>query len=146
MKMTEKQTNLQERLDRVDFRSSEMYRNGISGRMHVCLTIELLDELTAEGRKMIDVIQDGLYVVTRDYKWSETEPEDGSLCGRFEYAEQVDISCKERLLMFSNGDGWMYVVDFDDVVGVGCFPSKDTDGNPVMRNVIIYTDFLAIDE
>lgn len=107
---------LMERLDRTDFRNKTTYIEGRTETEHFRLCVEITDKLTREAIKVISLFKDGLYIMNP--KWSrENEGE------RFIYVETAEVCCAERLIVFSNGDGWGYLVDFDSILGVAYVPA-----------------------
>jgi len=113
--------NLMERLDRVDFSSTTTYIEGRMKAEHFRLCV-MTDTLTKEAIEVIDLFKDGLYIVNPIYNWSKCKAGD-EVYERFIYIETAEVYCEERLIIFSNGDGWGYLVDFDDVVGVAYVPA-----------------------
>lgn len=115
-----------ERLDRTDFRNETKY---ITGRLekdklieHFRLEVYLTDTITDDGRKVIKLFRDGLYIVNPNYNWNKCKDiinTDSEREERFIYVETAEVNCSERLIIFSNGDGWGYLVDFDSILGVG---------------------------
>lgn len=128
-----KRKNLMERLDRVDFRNTTTFIEGRMEAEHFRLHVEITDTLTEEAIEVIGLFNDGLYIVNRLYNWSKWKAGDAGY-ERFVYVETAEVCCEERLIIFSNGDGWSYLVDFDDVVGVAYVPA----GNK-MKAVILTT-------
>lgn len=124
--------NLMERLDRVDFSNTITYIEGRIGASHVRLCV-VTDTLTREAIEVIDLFKDGLYIVNPVYNWSKCKAGD-EVYERFIYIETAEVYCEERLIIFSNGDGWGYLVDFDDVVGVAYVPAGNT-----LKKVILTT-------
>lgn len=110
-----------ERLDRVDFSSTTTYIEGRMKAEHFRLCV-MTDTLTKEAIEVIDLFKDGLYIVNPIYNWSKCKAGD-EVYERFIYIETAEVYCEERLIIFSNGDGWGYLVDFDDVVGVAYVPA-----------------------
>lgn len=116
-----KRKKLMERLDRIDFRNTTTYIEGRTEAEHFRLCVEITDTLTREAIEVIDLFADGLYIVNPNYNWSKckdtinTEDEGYE---RFIYVETAEVCCEERLIIFSNGDGWGYLVDFDSILGV----------------------------
>jgi len=124
-----KRKNLMERLDRTDFRDTTTYIEGRIGAAHVRLSVEITDTLTREAIEVIGLFKDGLYIVNPKYnwsKWKDTINTEYEVYERFIYVETAEVNCAEKLIVFSNGDGWGYLVDFDDVVGVAYVPAGDT--------------------
>ena len=121
-----------ERLDRTDFRDTTTYIEGRIGAAHVRLCV-MIDTLTKEAIEVIDLFKDGLYIMNPIYNWSKCKAGD-EVYERYIYIETAEVYCEERLIIFSNGDGWGYLVDFDDVVGVAYVPA----GNK-MKAVILTT-------
>ena len=111
-----KRKNLMERLDRVDFSSTTTYIEGRIKATHVRLCV-VTDTLTEEAIDVIDLFADGLYIVNPIYNWSKCKAGD-EVYERFIYVETAEVYCEERLIIFSNGDGWGYLVDFDSILGV----------------------------
>ena len=128
-----KRKNLMERLDRVDFRNTTTYIEGRTETEHFRLCVEITDTLTEEAIDVISLFADGLYIVNPNYNWSKWKADD-AVYKRFMYVETAEVCCKERLIIFSNGDGWGYLVDFNDVVGVAYVPAGDR-----MKAVILTT-------
>jgi hypothetical protein len=124
--------NLMERLDRIDFSSTTTYIEGRIGAAHVRLSV-MIDTLTKEAIDVIDLFKDGLYIVNPVYNWSKCKAGD-EVYERFIYVETAEVYCEERLIIFGNGDGWGYLVDFDDVVGVAYVPAGLT-----LKKVILTT-------
>ena len=124
--------NLMERLDRVDFRNTTTYIEGRIGAAHVRLCV-MTDTLTREAIEVIDLFADGLYIMNPIYNWSKCKA-GNEIYDRYLYVETAEVNCEERLIIFSNGDGWGYLVDFDDVVGVAYVPAGDK-----MKAVILTT-------
>lgn len=124
--------NLMERLDRIDFSNTTTYIEGRMKAEHFRLCV-VTDTLTREAIEIIDLFKDGLYIVNPVYNWSKCKAGD-EVYERFIYIETAEVYCEERLIIFSNGDGWGYLVDFDDVVGVAYVPA----GNK-MKAVILTT-------
>jgi hypothetical protein len=132
-----KRKNLMKRLDRTDFRNKTTYIEGRTEAEHFRLCVEITDTLTEEAVDVINLFKDGLYIVNPKYNWSkckDTINTENIGYERFLYVETAEINCKERLIIFSNGDGWGYLVDFDDVVGVAYVPAGDR-----MKAVILTT-------
>ena len=132
-----KRKNLMERLDRTDFRDTTTYIEGRMKAEHFRLEVILTDTITDEARDVIELFKDGLYIVNPKYnwsKWKDTINTEDERYERFMYVETAEVNCSERLIIFSNGDGWGYLVDFDDVVGVAYVPA----GNK-MKAVILTT-------
>lgn len=122
-----------ERLDRIiDFSNTTTYIEGRIKAAHVRLCV-MIDTLTKEAIEVIDLFKDGLYIMNPIYNWSKCKAGD-EVYERFIYVETAEVYCEERLIIFSNGDGWGYLVDFDDVVGVAYVPA----GNK-MKAVILTT-------
>jgi len=117
-----KRKNLMKRLDRIDFSSTTTYIEGRIGAAHVRLSVGITDTLTREAIEVIDLFKDGLYIVNPVYNWSKCKA-GNEVYERFIYVETAEVCCEERLIIFSNGDGWGYLVDFDDVVGVAYVPA-----------------------
>lgn len=129
--------NLMERLDRTDFRNTTTYIEGRLEAEHFRLCVEITDTLTREAVRVISLFKDGLYIVNPKYnwsKWKDTINTEDEVYERFLYIETAEVNCAERLIVFSNGDGWGYLVDFDDVVGVAYVPAGDR-----MKAVILTT-------
>lgn len=131
--------NLMERLDRIDFSSTITYIEGRIGAAHVRLCV-MTDTLTKEAIEVIDLFKDGLYIVNPIYNWSKCKAGD-EVYERYLYIETAEVYCEERLIIFSNGDGWGYLVDFDDVVGVAYVPAGAR-----MKAVILTTYGEWVDE
>ena len=132
-----KRKNLMERLDRTDFRDTTTYIEGRLEAEHFRLEVILTDTITDEARDVIELFKDGLYIMNPKYnwsKWKDTINTEYEVYERFIYVEMAEINCSERLIIFSNGDGWGYLVDFDDVVGVAYVPAGFT-----LKNVILTT-------
>jgi len=124
-----KRKNLMERLDRTDFRDTTTYIEGRMKAEHFRLEVILTDTITDEARDVIELFKDGLYIVNPKYnwsKWKDTINTEYEVYERFIYVETAEVNCAEKLIVFSNGDGWGYLVDFDDVVGVAYVPAGDT--------------------
>ncbi len=118
-----------ERLDRTDFRDTTTYIEGRMKAEHFRLEVILTDTITDEARDVIELFKDGLYIVNPKYnwsKWKDTINTEYEVYERFIYVETAEVNCAEKLIVFSNGDGWGYLVDFDDVVGVAYVPAGDT--------------------
>lgn len=133
-----------ERLDRTDFRDTTTYIEGRTETEHVRLCVEITDTLTREAVRVISLFKDGLYIVNPNYywsKWKDTINTEDEVYERFMYVETAEVCCEERLIIFSNGDGWGYLVDFDDVVGVAYVPAGDR-----MKAVILTTYGEWVDE
>jgi hypothetical protein len=116
-----KRKNLMERLDRTDFRVTTTYIEGYMKAEHFRLCVEITDTLTEEARDVIELFKDGLYIVNPKYnwsKWKDTINTEDEVYERFLYVETAEVNCSERLIVFSNGDGWGYLVDFDSILGV----------------------------
>ena len=129
--------NLMEKLDRVDFRNTTTYIEGRLEAEHFRLEVILTDTLTKEAIDVISLFKDGLYIINPKYnwsKWKDTINTEYEIYERFMYVETAEVNCSERLIVFSNGDGWGYLVDFDDVVGVAYVPAGDR-----MKAVILTT-------
>ena len=132
-----KRKNLMERLDRTDFRDTTTYIEGRLEAEHFRLEVILTDTITDEARDVIELFKDGLYIMNPKYnwsKWKDTINTEYEVYERFIYVETAEVNCSERLIIFSNGDGWGYLVDFDDVVGVAYVPAGFT-----LKNVILTT-------
>ena len=126
-----------ERLDRTDFRDTTTYIEGRLEAEHFRLEVILTDTITDEARDVIELFKDGLYIMNPKYnwsKWKDTINTEYEVYERFIYVETAEVNCSERLIIFSNGDGWGYLVDFDDVVGVAYVPAGFT-----LKNVILTT-------
>lgn len=116
-----KRKNLMERLDRTDFRDTTTYIEGRTEAEHFRLCVEITDILTEEAVRVISLFKDGLYIVNPKYnwsKWKDTINTEDEIYERFIYVETAEVNCSERLIVFSNGDGWGYLVDFDSILGV----------------------------
>lgn len=129
-----------ERLYRIDFRNTTTYIEGRIKAEHFRLCVEITDTLTREAIEVIDLFADGLYIVNPIYNWSKCKAGD-EVYERFIYVETAEVCCEERLIIFSNGDGWGYLVDFDDVVGVAYVPAGNT-----LKKVILTTYGEWVDE
>lgn len=115
-----------EKLDRTDFRNITTYIDGRTKAEHFRLCVKITDTLTREAIEVIDLFKDGLYIVNPRYNWSRCKDAintENEVYERFLYVETAEVNCSERLIIFSNGDGWGYLVDFDDVVGVAYVPA-----------------------
>lgn len=137
-----KRKNLMERLDRIDWNTTT-YIEGRMNAEHFRLCV-VTDTLTEEAIDVISLFKDGLYIVNPNYNWSrckDTINTEDEGYERFIYVETAEVYCEERLIIFSNGDGWGYLVDFDDVVGVAYVPAGDR-----MKAVILTTYGEWVDE
>ena len=61
---------------------------------------------------------------------------DEETCERFIYTETAVIDTTDRTVTFFNGDGWEYIVGFDDIVGTAAVPV-----NNVLLQVILATKY-----
>ena len=139
-----KRKNLMERLYRIDFSNTTTYIEGRTEAEHFRLCVEITDTLTREAIDVISLFKDGLYIVNPNYNWSrckDTINTEDEGYERFIYVETAEVCCEERLIIFSNGDGWGYLVDFDDVVGVAYVAAGNT-----LKTVILTTYGEWVDE
>lgn len=135
---------LMERLDRTDFRNTTTYIEGRTETEHFRLCVEITDTLTREAIKVISLFKDGLYIIDPNYEWSKVQntiDTENEGYERFIYVETAEVCCAERLIIFSNGDGWGYLVDFDSILGVAYVPA----GN-MLKKVILTTYGEWVDE
>lgn len=109
------------------------------GFEHFRLEFKLKGEKTDEVPLITTLLSDGLYIVNPDFKLSKsadiimTEEE---CYERFIYTETAVIDTTNRTVTFFNGDGWEYIVGFDDVVGTAAVAL-----NNVMIQVILVTKY-----
>ena len=109
------------------------------GFEHIRLEFKLKGEMTNEVPLITTLLSDGLYIVNPDFKLSKsadivmTEEE---CYERFIYTETAVIDTTNRTVTFFNGDGWEYIVGFDDVVGTAAVAL-----NNVMIQVILVTKY-----
>ena len=109
------------------------------GFEHFRLEFKLIGEMTDEVPLITTLLSDGLYIVNPDFKLSKsadiimTEEE---YYDRFIYTETAVIDTRNRTVTFFNGDGWEYIVGFDDIVGTAAVAL-----NNVMIQVILVTKY-----
>ena len=110
------------------------------GFEHFRLEFKLTGEMTNEVPLITTLLRDGLYIVNPDFKLSKsadiimTEEE---YYDRFIYTETAVIDTRNRTVTFFNGDGWEYIVGFDDIVGTAAVAL-----NNVMIQVILVTKYI----
>lgn len=114
-------------------------RTNCGGLEHFRLGFKLKGEMTDEVPLIMTLLSDGLYIVNPEFKLSDdaelilTEDE---YYERFIYTETAVLDTRNRTVTFFNGDGWEYVVGFDDVVGTAAVAFKNK-----MIQVILVTKY-----
>lgn len=109
------------------------------GFEHVRLEFKLIGEKTDEVPLITTLLSDGLYIVNPEFNLTQqadiirTEEE---CYERFIYTETALIDTTNRTVTFFNGDGWEYIVGFDDVVGTAAVALQNT-----MIQVILVTKY-----
>jgi hypothetical protein len=118
-------------------RAGRIQRDG--GFEHFRLEIYLKGEKTDEVPLVMTLIADGLYIVNPEFnltRQADVIMTDEETCERFMYTETAVIDTTDRTVTFFNGDGWEYIVGFDDIVGTAAVPV-----NNVLLQVILATKY-----